>query len=280
MVIRNILPAEHHALLATFNQAFSDYTVPVQMDREAFMRKLTMEGINWNLTVGTFQGNEMVGFILQSSSIVDGIPMAYNSGTGVLPQHRGKGLTLAMYEKVRQYQLEAGIRQEVLEVITSNAPAIRVYEKMQFQRVRVVTFYRQLATLPHVEIPWSVAFDQVLDSEQKQALWTIEPTWQMQMVGLERVRETCLEMSVSQDGQLIGYALLNPTTGRVWHIAVDKAHRRKGIASALIQNAQQHSEKPLNFLNVDQQAHDLTGFLKHHGFRAELSQYELLYQYP
>lgn len=51
------------------------------------------------------------------------------------PEHRGKGLALAILARLRQWANEKGLEELRLEVYEQNASAIRAYEKAGFRKV-------------------------------------------------------------------------------------------------------------------------------------------------
>jgi ribosomal protein S18 acetylase RimI-like enzyme len=59
-------------------------------------------------------------------------------GMGVAPPHRGKGIGEALMRTVLEEARARGLREVWLEVLFPNEPAIRLYEKLDFERVRVL----------------------------------------------------------------------------------------------------------------------------------------------
>ena len=56
-------------IAACFNLAFSDYEQPMQLTPESMNYYLTASGVDLSLSFGAFCGEELVGFILNSSGI-------------------------------------------------------------------------------------------------------------------------------------------------------------------------------------------------------------------
>jgi ribosomal protein S18 acetylase RimI-like enzyme len=59
-------------------------------------------------------------------------------GVGVALPHRGKGIGEALMRDVLEEARSRGLREVWLEVLFPNEPAIRLYEKLGFERVRVL----------------------------------------------------------------------------------------------------------------------------------------------
>ena len=63
-------------------------------------------------------------------------PRLDRAAIGVAVPHRGKGVGKALMRGVLDVARERGLRELWLEVLVQNEPAIRLYEKLGFERVR------------------------------------------------------------------------------------------------------------------------------------------------
>lgn len=89
-------------ILEAFNAAFSDYFIPLFFDWNSLQLKLYSESIDRNVSVGCFDGDKLVGFMLHGMNAVDGIKTVYNAGTGVLAEaraHNDKPLMVTNIDK-------------------------------------------------------------------------------------------------------------------------------------------------------------------------------------
>ena len=123
-------------IVATFNAAFSDYFVPIKLTKDLLVNKMTVEHIRLKYSVGAFDDGQLIGLILGGLDTVEGKKMAYNGGTGVVPNRRGKGITPKMYEFLLEIYRKEAVDMALLEVIDKNTAAIRSYEKVGFQVLR------------------------------------------------------------------------------------------------------------------------------------------------
>ena len=120
----------------TFNKAFADYVVDVQMTPEQMESKIRSENIRPEISAAVFEEGVPVGMVLMAEGYVNGIKTAYNAGTGVVPNRRGRGLTKEIYRYLIPILRQKGFEQLTLEVISTNAPAIAVYKSLGYSTIR------------------------------------------------------------------------------------------------------------------------------------------------
>src|SRR4051794_13604048 len=131
------LGEEHFAeLYATFTEAFSDYVYPFALTESQFRNHLVLNGVDLNRTAGCFVDERLVGFTLNGFGDWGGIPTVYDAGTGVTAPYRRRGICSSMFDMMLPKFKNEGIGQCLLEVITSNAAAVRLYEKLGFHITR------------------------------------------------------------------------------------------------------------------------------------------------
>ncbi len=131
-----------HELAACFNLAFSDYLIPLALSLNQLETKLYSESINKAISIGAFRDGELVGFILHGDRKFGNKRIAYNAGTGVIPAARGQGLTKRMYNFIKPKLTSHSFEEVVLEVISTNIPAIKTYEKVGFEPIRNLSCFK------------------------------------------------------------------------------------------------------------------------------------------
>ena len=99
MEIKSLSKIEFGTIFKAFNQAFADYEVQINELQLKIMLK--RRGFNPDLSFAAFDGHEIVAFTLNGTGNFNGIPTAYDTGTGTLKGYRGKGLALLLCEAVR-----------------------------------------------------------------------------------------------------------------------------------------------------------------------------------
>ena len=114
------------------NQSFADYYVPIPEDLKYWGRRFRGARVDRIYSFGALEGRMLVGFIMQGIDQYRGGRTVFNTGTGVLPNYRGKGLVDQMYEASWPVCRENQVEQCALEVIQENHRAIHVYQRNGF----------------------------------------------------------------------------------------------------------------------------------------------------
>ncbi len=221
------------AILAdTFNEAFSDYKIRFNVTEDFFRKKFEAESIKQKLSVGAFDGGRLVGFILHGVDEIDGVKSVFNGGTGVVPSHRGRRITEAMYIYALQILCTAGYKHHQLEVLHDNDKAKKVYLKMGFKDVRMVASF---AGKVAAEIPPSITIQQVdkLDFEVLQSWCNVQPTWQNNTQCILRVASRHDFYMACLNGEEAGFAAVDTLNNRIKQFAVKPSLRRNGVGHAL-----------------------------------------------
>ena len=141
MEIRNLKNIDLDTIFYAFEQAFSDYEIC--FEKNEVLSMLKRRGFNPELSFAAFDGNDIIAFTLNGTGVYNGIPTAYDTGTGTLEEYRGKGIAKEIFMHSIPYLKEAGIRQYLLEVLQNNTKAISVYRKLGFGITREFDCFRQ-----------------------------------------------------------------------------------------------------------------------------------------
>src|SRR5690349_9749272 len=106
------LGEEHFAkLYATFTEAFSDYVYPFALTEGQFRNHLILNGVDLSRTAGCFVDGRLVGFSLNGFGEWEGLPTAYDAGSGVIPSHRRRHICESMFEMMLPVFRTDGIKQ-------------------------------------------------------------------------------------------------------------------------------------------------------------------------
>lgn len=276
MELRTLENASLPQITAAFNEAFSDYFIKLQFSTEGMAAKIKGEGILQRYSVGAFDGDQLVGFILHGYDVVDGVKTIYNAGTGVIPAYRGKGLTTALYRYSIPLLKREGIHSHLLEVIDNNHTAKKIYNAIGFETVRRLGAFRCTEPI-HKTAPYDIrAIDSLPVAD---AFMSVKPAWQNTTASINRDKEGHALIGAFEENTLVGYAAFVPATGRIKQVAVLPPHRGKRIGTALFQHMLQHSGNgQLLLTNVDEAYQPAIHFLTALGFQKILGLYEMKMQ--
>jgi len=272
-------PRLYHATLA----AFSGYAVPYQPTQDALRRMFLINGVDLALSVGAFDGGEMVGFTINGVGDWDGKPTVYDSGTGIVPEYRGQKISPKMFDFILPVLRENKIKQYLLEVVTENEPALRLYQNLDFEITRRFSVFKRteavfVAANPTEDI--EIKEIETLDWQLLESFWTYHPSWQNSTDSIKRsfsdkaIIKTFLGLYLRET--LVGYAVVFHNSGNIPQIAVAEEHRGKNFGCALLNALQKRTEKPLFVTNVDARAEKTAAFFRASGFSLLTTQYEML----
>lgn len=280
MEIRSLADTPFETIYAAFNAAFADYET--QWDALQFKSMLTRRGFSPGLSFAAFEDGKIVAFTLNGTGMYNGLSTAYDTGTGTLKDYRGQGLAARIFEHSIPFLKQVGIQQYVLEVLQNNAPAVAVYRKSGFEVTREFNYFisdkEQMKGGPH-EVPsgWMIESFRITDPEALTDFWDFSPSWQNHFESLERAADHFETVGVFDGVNLLGYCTIEPDSGDIAQLAVHKAHRRKGIASLLLQEVRQlNPHGRFKLINTDIRCTALTAFLEAKNIPLSGRQFEMI----
>ncbi|MEM9647625.1 MAG: GNAT family N-acetyltransferase, partial [Bacteroidota bacterium] len=136
MQIRSLNNVKFSELVAVFLKAFDGYFVKMPTEVDYYRNRWDMAKVDYDLSFGMFNGDTLVGFIINAVDHRNGHRIAHNTGTGVLPDYRGKQIVDAIYDHAMPILRKRGVEKCTLEVITKNKVALKVYERIGFTVVK------------------------------------------------------------------------------------------------------------------------------------------------
>ena len=254
-MFRTLADSDFDAVVAAFNDAFSDYAVRFAMTAPQLREICARRGIVFELSVGAFDGERLTGFTLNG---FDG-QTAYDSDTGVVLSHRRQGLARGMMEFIMPHLRDAGASRYRLEVIETNTRAVSLYESLGFTTTRHLTCWKYESGVGASDIairPIDADWDLFADFSD------VAPTWQNSEASIRRARDTRVVLGAFDGDLLTGYAIVFPPTHDLAQLAVRRTHRRHRIGSALLERAAAEAEGTVRILNVDASDEGIEAFLR------------------
>ena len=129
MEVKRLSQCTLEDVLQAWNDGFEGYFVQIKLNAEAFLTRLVGEGLSPSQSIVAFDENKPVGIVLNGFRQVDGKKIAWNGGTGVATDYRGKGVSRAIMEETLEVYKQENVDIATLEVIKENERAIKLYEK-------------------------------------------------------------------------------------------------------------------------------------------------------
>ena len=258
----DIDPANLHH---TFLRAFSDYLIPMSLNRQQFQQLLERRGTRREVSVAAFDDGHPVGFTFNAFEVYGSIPTAYDVVTGIVPEARKKGIAQKLFEFALPKLKGLGAKQYILEVFETNLPALRLYEKIGFSVARKLEVFTRSEVRGSETNPYTIRTI-APDWELFQTFWDWEPSWQNSIASIERSRSPKSIAGVFQDSELLGYGVIFPESADIPQFAIDPDHRRKGAGTALLDYLQSLSGRTVRVVNVDGSSRNTIEFLRSIGF--------------
>lgn len=278
--IRSLAGLSFDDLFACHIEAFKDY--PFQWSREGLQKTIHRRGFDPSLSFGAFYHGSLVAFTWNGIGFYKGAPTAYDTGTGTVEAHRGKGLASTIFEYSIPFLKRAGVQQYLLEVLQENEKAISVYAKQGFAVTRTFDCFRSPINdwqLPFRPVKEPVAFRQIDFSYQPEMLDMCDFTlsWQNDFQALNKNPDDFIAIGAFSNERFIGYGVVEPGTGDIAQLAVAKTERRKGIGSAILRELQKLVKADIvKVVNIESTQTATLNFVLGSGIPKIVSQFEMI----
>lgn len=262
-------------LCDTFNAAFSDYIIPLHLTPSILEQKIQGENLQRGYSIGAFAGNALGGFILHAVDNREHPSVLYNGGTGVMPAYRGQHLVQKMYDRFIPVYQQQGIHKIILEVISTNLPAIKAYTNTGFHKTRIIHSFKGNVNTRKTAAGISIKENKTPDWPALSRFMDMVPTWSNSVSSIQREAPFTITWEAITKGYTAGYISIHKDTRRIRSIAVDPRFRRKGIGSALLQHAADTLKGVISIINIDEHFPEIDKFLQQAGLERYLTQYEM-----
>lgn len=280
MEIKSFAKTDFDTIFKAFNEAFAGYEM--QINKIQLQTMLKRRGFNPNLSFAAFEGDKIVAFTLNGIGDFNGLPTAYDTGTGTLKEYRGKGFATKVFEYSIPYLREANIKQYLLEVLQHNTGAVSVYRNLGFETTREFNYFMQKNKdidnkIKSSNMPFTIKQIDITKFNFISNFWDFYPSWQNSFESIERIPEDFVGLGVFAKDQLVGYGVFEPVSGDVTQIAVNKQNRRKGIATLLLQEMiKLNKNEMMKVVNTDISCGSITNFLKSKNIELKGKQFEMI----
>jgi len=276
---RFLSPDQKEELFETFLDAFGDYAIDMSGYRqETFVNRAIKNGIDFESSVGLYEGDRMVGYTLVGIDTWKDVLSAYDIGTGITKPHRGKGLARGMFEHALPRLRGLGVKTFVLEVLQKNEPAIRAYEKTGFEITRGFDCF---------ELPWERVEGietQAIVPLERESLDLFEtaldwrPSWENSFSSIKRIPDDVSLYGALIDGAPRGLIVYYPALKWILSIVVERDQRRRGVGRSLVSHLKGSAGAAgprASLVNIQHDDSGMIGFAERLGFEYFASQYEM-----
>ncbi len=212
MEIRNLQDTKLELIVACLLKSFANYFVKMPASVPYWRERFKLGRVDFSHSYGVFEAGELVAFIINGIDEYEGLKTAFNTGTGVLPAFRGKALVDQIYEVALPALRAIGVERCALEVIQKNARAIRVYERIGFQKMSAL-FSFKMEAFP-LDAEFSLRAEDYNTLSKTYGKSTSHYAWDHQVAAVRLAGDTFESYSVwKRPKQLIGHFTINATKG-------------------------------------------------------------------
>jgi len=261
------------AITDAFNAAFSDYELPFTATPAYLRGRFAASGVRYDLSYGAFDGNRLIGFMINSADDYDGVKAAFNAATGIIPDCRGHGLIYQIANAAMAELAKNGIQKYMLEVLQTNERAIHIYEKLGLRITRNFFCYTGTPKL-RPDAKHGVMVVPVADFTNELADFPRDrmPSWENSDAAILRGAADIEVAYISEDGVIAAYIIFHRTGGLIRRLRVRPEYRRRGFATTLVKYVWERFGK-VTVNNIDQNDETAAAFWSASGLRLYARQY-------
>jgi ribosomal protein S18 acetylase RimI-like enzyme len=273
MNIKDLTNIPIEILTEAFNESFADYILKFQATPEYLDNRWKSAGMDRQLSVGCFEKDRLVGFMIHGFSPEKN--EVYNAATGIIPEFRGQRLVGQMYDFLFPLLRERGIAKASLEVIQENIKAVKAYRKVGFEIGRSLASFKGKPDLPVLDEQFEIVrIEGKPDWELYTSFWEQEPSWEMSIEAIERIRDLVVIYESHYRKRCIGYLVIHPGNGLMMQMAIDPSFRKRKVAMQLLSKFP--ANKEIKVVNIDYDASGSIKFYQNLGLENYVNQYEMI----
>jgi GNAT superfamily N-acetyltransferase len=271
MNVKSLASVSFDTLMDCFHQSFKGYFVKMPDDNMYFKNRWQAAKVDYDLSFGIFDEDQLVGFIINAVDIRNGKKIAYNTGTGVLPAYRGQKIVKRLYDLAFPIWEEHGIQTYTLEVITKNHGAIKAYEHVGFQIIKTFHCFQKTFETAHTSsIRLTPVDTSVFDwsYSKREDLYS----WDNQKEAIHRNTALSYFYAMSNN-DIIGYVIADTSKG---YIAQIEAFPNLVETYTNILKALTSFQLNWRINNIDNRLSEKIEAFTRFGFENNIDQYEML----
>jgi ribosomal protein S18 acetylase RimI-like enzyme len=207
--ITNFCECTFQQALTVWNEGFQGYFTDMTFTMDRFMARFGQEGLSPEVSVLAWVNERPVGFILNGIRTIGGKRIAWNGGTGVVPEYRRSGIGRRMMEACLDIYRAHDIDTAYLEAIAQNTSAIALYQQFGYRIVDRVKFLTRTGPLSDeafgsAELPGHIVMTGLPYEVSRLSFYRAFAAWQTQWQSVLGGRSAIL---LDGTGSPVAYAL-------------------------------------------------------------------------
>jgi ribosomal protein S18 acetylase RimI-like enzyme len=223
MIIKPLSSCSFQTALDVWNKGFAGYVVDMTLSFDSFLTRITSDGIAPEHSFVAFIDEHPVGFLLNAFREERSRKLAWNGGTGVDPDYRGRGVGDGLLNAAMDLYQAQGVDLALLEAVSTNQAAISLYKKFGYEVIEELTFLQTDNPVTNFQESAGYSVDDVeLRAIAKLDFYNELASWKGQWQSLVRARgEACIVRDRNQ--RPVGYGLFNKrfdSSGKLESIAL------------------------------------------------------------
>lgn len=279
-IIKSLKGIDFDLIFDSFNKAFKDYEM--QVNKSELQTMLQRRGFIPELSFAAFKKDKIISFTFNGIGTFNGKKTAYDTGTGTIEEFRGQGLASRIFQYSIPFLKEAGISQYLLEVLQHNSKAVSVYQKLGFQVNREFNYF--VEKMENIKIQsktpkteFKIKSIDLATAQSSLDFFDFNPSWQNSFESIFRNPGNFIVLGAFKEEKMLGYCFLEPNSGDITQIAVDKNFRRNGIGTLLLNEiVKQNRHHSIKFINTDVDCEAVNRFLQYHSIPLRGKQFEMI----
>ncbi len=192
--LRRMSECSFETALDAWNRGFQGYAVDLTQTLDQLLSRITSDELSLERSFIAFDGDNTVGFLMNAFREISGRKFAWNGGTGVVPEWRGKGVgRVLMDATLKLYEAER-VDLALLEALSTNHPAIALYKKCGYEIEEELTLLRLDNSSVNFTVSGNYSVEQVdLPAVGKLEFYRELAPWQCQWQSVSRAQgEACV----------------------------------------------------------------------------------------
>ncbi len=272
MEVKSLNQTPLQTIVTCLIESFADYFVSMPDDPQYWKTRWKGARVDYRASYGMFDDSSLVGFMVHGIDYSHDKFTAFNTGTGVIPSHRGQRIVQKMYEMAVPQLKNKGIQRCALEVIQNNEKAIKAYRRVGFEIFRELKCFKG-------SIKQSEQDDIILQQKKLQFFdWKKYEghsfySWDHVPTALLLQKNNYSLYLVFKGEQEIGYFIINPNTGYLAQF--DISDRQKEKHWPILFEGISQITTHLRIINIDKKEKCKVQLLLDLGLENYIDQYEM-----